>query len=294
MRVTASTLIAACLQVSGAEMRVDHITVAGSSLAELRKTFGDAGFPTEYGGRHSNGITEMALSSFPDGSYLELIAPITGADASPHYWGTFMAKNAGPCAWAIRSMNLQPSIARLQTAGIAVAAEKAGRKRPDGVELKWQTATVGPPPQGSFFPFMIADETSRDLRSYPTGKPTSTTISGVRFVVVAVRDLPAAIAKYRAAFELRAPQQQDDKTLGAHLAWFPGTPAILATPSGEHTWLADRLKQFGEIPCAFVFGSPSHSVKAAGGESKWFSRTLAWIEPGAVMGERIALTADAK
>jgi hypothetical protein len=293
MKPIAVALIAA-LQLFGAEMQVDHITVAGSSLADLRKTFGEAGFPTEYGGRHSNGITEMALSSFPDGSYLELIAPITGADPAPHYWGNFMAKNSGPCAWAIRSTNLQPSIARLQAAAIATKPEKAGRKRPDGVELKWETATVGPPPQGSFFPFMIADETPRELRAYPQGKATSTAISGVRFVVVGVRDLPAAIAKYRAAFELPAAQQQDDPTLGAHLAWFPGTPAILASPSGAHTWLAERLKQFGEIPCAFIFGSASGSAKNPGGESRWFSRKLAWIDPKTIGGARIAMIADPK
>jgi catechol 2,3-dioxygenase-like lactoylglutathione lyase family enzyme len=292
MKAPVLALATAALQLTGADMRVDHITVAGKALTELRKTFGDAGFPTEYGGRHSNGITEMALSSFPDGSYLELIAPITGADASPHYWGAFMAKNAGPCAWAIRSTNLQPSITRLQTAGIAVAAEKAGRKRPDGVELRWQTARVGPPPQGSFFPFMIADETARDLRAYPSGQPTSTAISGVRFVVVAVRDLAAAIAKYRAAFELPAPRQQDDPTLGAHLAWFPGAPAMLAAPSGDHTWLADRLKEFGEIPCAFVFGSHSRWTKAVGGESKWFSHSVLWLDSRAVGGARIAISVD--
>ncbi|MBV9401490.1 MAG: VOC family protein [Bryobacterales bacterium] len=281
-------VLAASLPLAGADMKVDHITIAGRDLPAMRKTFAEAGIITEYGGKHSNGITEMALSSFPDGSYLELIAPIMGADASPHYWGAFMAKNAGPCAWAIRSTNLEPAIARLKKAGIPTDPEKAGRKRPDGVQLKWETATVGPPPQGSFFPFMIADETPRELRAYPTGKPTTNAIGGVRFVVVAVRNLPEAIAKYRAAFELPAPRQQDDTMLGAHLAWFPGTPAILASPSNDNTWLAERLKQFGEIPCAFVFDSAAPWTNAVSGQSTWFSRRLNWIDPKALNGARIA------
>ena len=293
MRAPIVAMIAA-VQLAGADMQVDHITVAGSSLAEMRKMFADAGLPTEYGGRHSNGITEMALSSFPDGSYLELIAPVAGADPSPHYWGRFMAKNAGPCAWAIRSTNLRPNIARLQAAGIAAAAEKGGRKRPDGVDLKWETATVGPSPQGSFFPFMIADETQRDLRAYPQGKPTSTSIAGVRLVVIAVHDLPTAITKYRAAFDLPAPQQQNDAVLGARLAWFLGTPAILAAPSGGNTWLAERLKQFGEIPCAFVFGSPMSWKNPAHGESKWFSRRITWLDPKALGGARIGISPDSE
>jgi hypothetical protein len=294
MRGTVLAVLVVSLPVAGAEMKVDHITIAGSSLAELRKTFADAGFQTEYGGKHSNGVTEMALSSFPDGSYLELIAPISGADANRHYWGPFMAKDAGPCAWAIRSTNLEPALARLKKAGIPTDPEKAGRKRPDGVELKWQTATVGPPPQGSFFPFMIADETPRELRAYPTGKPTATSISGVRFVVVAVRNLAEAIAKYRAAFELPAPQQQDDAALGAHLAWFPGTPAVLAAPNGENSWLAQRLKQFGEIPCAFVFGSDTIQPRAGGGKSNWFSLNIMWLDPNTVRGARIGISAARK
>src|SRR6516164_3356549 len=141
MRAPIVAMIAA-VQLAGADMQVDHITVAGSGLADMRKMFADAGLPTEYGGRHSNGITEMALSSFPDGSYLELIAPVAGADPSPHYWGTFMKANAGPCAWAIRGgvpAQLERSSAGLKAAGVAVETEKAGRKRADGVDLKWET-----------------------------------------------------------------------------------------------------------------------------------------------------------
>ena len=59
MRLSAATLL-----------KVDHITVCGASLGEMRRMFTDVGLPTEYGGAHSNRITEMALSGFKDGSYL--------------------------------------------------------------------------------------------------------------------------------------------------------------------------------------------------------------------------------
>ncbi len=285
-----SFVLLAAVRISAADLKVDHVTFAGKSLDAMRKMFAGAGIPTEYGGRHSNGITEMALASFPDGSYLELIAPIPGADASPHYWFPFMAGDGGPCAWAIRSANLAPEVARLRKAGIETDDEKAGRKRPDGKELRWETARVGPGPQGSFFPFMIADETPRDLRAYPSGKPTTAAISGVKFVVVQVRDLAAAIARYRAAFQLPEPQMQDDATLGAHLAWFPGTPAILASPSGPDTWLSQRLKQFGEIPCAFILGSAA-GITAANPPTKWFSSQFMWIDASKLNNARVGLAA---
>ena len=265
----------AAMRLSAAtSLQVDHITVCGASLPEMRKMFGDVGIRTEYGGAHSNGISEMALSSFKDGSYLELIAPVAGTDPSPHYWGAFMKANAGPCAWAIRGeapARLERSAADLKAAGVAVETEKAGRKRADGIELKWETARIGPPPQGSFFPFMIADQTPRDVRAFPSGEPTMPKMSGVGYVVVAVSNLADAIQKYRAAFGLPAPQRQEDPTLGAHLAWFRGTPAILASPAAPNGWLANRLKRFGETPCAFVLGASLWPARSR--PSAWFGQT---------------------
>jgi len=272
-----------------ADLKVDHVTIAGNDLAALSKTFAAAGIPVEFGGKHTNGMTEMALSSFPDGSYIELIAPQKGADVSAHYWGPFMTQQAGPCAWAIRTTDMPGDVHRLQAAGIYAHPQKSGRKRADGVELKWETANVGPGAQGSFFPFLIADETPRERRAYPEGKPTTAKISGVAFVVVAVRNLPDAIAKYRAAFALPEPRRDKDAALGADLAWFAGTPAILAAPSNDNAWIASRLKQFGEVPCIFILGSSEH-WPAAGGRAKWFDREITWLDPAHLAGARIGIS----
>jgi hypothetical protein len=260
----------------GADLKVDHITVAGSDLAKLRAMFAKAGLETEYGGKHSNGSTEMALASFADGSYLELIAPQPGADASAHYWSPFMLKNGGPCAWAIRSVDIEGDKQRLTDAGIAIVAQRNGRTRPDGVELKWETANVGPGPAGSFFPFLIHDETPRERRVYPSGKPTLPGISGVLFVAVAVRDLDAAVLKYRAAFGLAEPKRQNDAVLGAQLAWFPGSPIVLAAATEKDGWVAARLARFGEAPCAFVLAdSDLQDIMS----TQWFSHPIRWINP---------------
>jgi hypothetical protein len=279
-------------QLGAAELKVDHITIAGRELPEMRRMFEDAGVPMEYGGKHSNGITEMALSSFVDGSYLELIAPQAGANVTPHHWGKFMMDQSGPCAWAITTTDLSGDLRRLRTAGIEVHPQKSGRKRPDGVELKWEASNVGPGPQGSFFPFLIQDETPREQRVYPQGKPTASTISGVRYVVVAVADLSGAVAKYRSAFGLEEPRTQVDGSLGARLVWFPGTPVVLASPQGTGSWLAARLRQFGEIPCAFVLGSTSPRSFPSSAQTKWFSRNLAWLDGKKLGGMRIGITQE--
>ena len=75
--------------LGGAELTIDHVTVAGKDLKAMRASLAAAGVQSEYGGPHSNHATEMALTSFPDGSYLELIAIQPNADPkalAAHYW----------------------------------------------------------------------------------------------------------------------------------------------------------------------------------------------------------------
>src|SRR5580658_7708688 len=222
-RVAAFMFLA--LPVCGAEPKIDHATVAGARLEEMRKAFTDAtGIPTEYGGAHSNHVTEMALARFPDGSYLELMGIQQGADpgaVASHTWHQFLRDNGGPCAFALRVTDVNAEIQRLSGAGIRVGApEKSGRTRPDGVTLSWETADIGSGPRGSFFPFLIRDFTPRESRVYPSGKPTSTRVRGIGLVVIGVRSLENTTAQYRKAFQLAQPRRERDEAFGADLAWF--------------------------------------------------------------------------
>jgi hypothetical protein len=255
-------------------MKLDHVTLAGRNLAELRKAFTAAtGIPTENGGPHSNQITEMALASFPDGSYLELIGIREHADPdalAAHTWSSFLIGNAGPCAFALQ--DAAPQMAEAGTsAGIA---EQGGRTRPDGVKLSWETTGISPGPLGSFLPFLIRDLTPREDRVYPSGKPTSVRYHGIGLVVVGVRDLNGAIEQYQKTFNLAVPKRQRDESFGADLAWFEDSPVVLAEPLRSASWLVERIERFGDSPCAVVF-------TAAGGligrrSPDWFSHPTFW------------------
>ena len=244
------------MTLTAADLTIDHVTIAGKDLKAMQATLAAAGIPAEYGGPHSNHATEMALASFPDGSYLELIAIQPKADpvaVAAHYWSKHMQNDAGPAAWAVRPMDLAAEVKRLQASGVAVTTPaRAGRARPDGVTLDWETANVGKEPNGTFFPFLIRDFTPRDQRAYPSGKPTTQDFSGVARVVIAVRDLGASIQRYREAYGLPVPVQQEDSRFGAHLASFLGTPVVLAAPLNAQSWLTARLDKIGEGPCAFL------------------------------------------
>ena len=270
--------------LGGADLIVDHASVSGTDLKQMQAHLAAIGIPSEFGGAHSNGATQMAVTSFPDGSYLELIALQTNPDRkalAAHYWSKQMLGNAGPTAWAVREKDVAAEASRLRTAGIVVSAPgKSGRQRPDGVRLDWETARVGDEPQGTFFPFLIRDISLREARAYPTGKPTTLDFSGVKLIVIAVKDLRASVARYRRAFALAVPAEQDDPGFDARLAFFAGTPVILAQPRTPKSWLTLRIQQFGEGPCAFVLGSTGHGKYKAETKSQWFGSEVSWFDPG--------------
>jgi hypothetical protein len=260
------------------QFHIDHVTVAGKDVQAMIKTLRDvAGITAQYGGKHSNHATEMAQASFPDGSYLELIAIQPKADLAAlaaHYWHKFMEADAGPCAWAIRPADFSAEVERLRKTGVAVTGpNRSGRKRPDGVELDWETAQVGPT-NGGFFPFMIHDFTPRDNRANPSGKAATSDWTGLVKVVIGVENLESAIARYQKAYGLASPQQQEDAVFGAKLAWFPGTPVVLAAPINSSSWLSVRSQRFGEAPCGFILGA-KHGIAGYKGSS-WFGHSIVW------------------
>lgn len=254
-------------------MTIDHVTVAGRDLRQMQARLAELGIPSEYGGAHAGGATHMAIASFPDGSYLELIAPIAGGEAmTTHPWVKQMEGDAGPAAWAVRSDDLAAEVAQLRAAGIAVSSPmRGGRARPDGLRLDWETAQIGEELLGAFFPFLIRDMTPREARVFPRGQSSAPNFTGVKRVVIAVRDLKASVERYRQAYGFAAAIEQDDAAFGARLSSFKGAPVVLAESLDTRSWLTERIERFGESPCAFVLGSEMNSAP---------SQVLTWFDAG--------------
>jgi hypothetical protein len=137
---------------------------------------------------------------------------------------------------------------------------------------------MGGETRGTFFPFLIHDFTPRDQRAFPQGKPVSKDFRGITRVVIAVRDLDSAVKRYRQAFGLPAAIKQVDQNFGAHLAMVGNAPVILAQPLTGDSWLAKRLEEYGEAPCAFVLGAVRGRYPAAS-KSKWFGVDISWFDP---------------
>jgi hypothetical protein len=275
------------------KLTIDHVTVCGSDLARMRGGFAAVGLRTSYGGRHANAVTHMDLLPFPDGSYIELIAPIaspSGATGMMSGWAKRMEQNAGAGAWAVRAESIPEKAARLRGAGIAVRGPEVGsRLRPDGRKLEWETALLGSGAAGSVLPFLIEDKTPREWRLPAASE--SNGIEGVAGVVIAVRDLHATAALFGRAFGCGEPLVEEDAVFGATLAKFAESPVILAAPRARDSWLADRIERFGECPAAFLLKGCSGAAEILVSDrcSRWFGKTIAWLDAERLQGTRIGM-----
>ncbi len=271
------------LLISAADLKVDHVTVAGADLKQMQTNLAAVGIRSVYGGAHSNHTTAMALVSFPDGSYLELMGLQPGADpklVERHVWGKFLKSSGMPCAWAVRETGIAEEVQRLRAAGVEVSApESSGRTRPDGTRLEWETSDVGSGARGSFFPFLIHDLTPRAQRAFPSGKPVTRDFRGITRVVIAVADLDEAIGRYHKAYGVPPAIKQVDRSFGAQLALLGDVPIILAKPLNSDSWLNQRLEQYGEGPCAFVLGAARAGKYPAASKTRWFGVDISWFDP---------------
>jgi catechol 2,3-dioxygenase-like lactoylglutathione lyase family enzyme len=300
-RESVALVITTCFALSvfaggsnSAKLKVDHASICASQLEPLRTAFAAAGMTTDYGGPHADGGTHMALLGFDDGSYLELIAPMKPGAADDSQWGKMIASDAGTCAWAIGTKDIQAEAARLKQAGVSVEGPAPGsRKRPDGQTIQWETAQIGAGGAGSVLPFMIQDKTARELRVKPSASMKGSPLTGISVVVVGVKDLDDSMTLFRKSFGLPTPRTEEQKDFGARLAYFPGTSVILAAPLSKHGWLAKRLEAYGNSPVAFLLGTDNPGEAAKRFEltdrGTWFGKNVQWFDPDKLHGVRLGV-----
>jgi len=290
---------------SGERLQLDHATWAGRDLEALRRAFGDAGFPSAYGGAHANGVTHMAVVGFPDGSYLELIATRAPETASP-IWDAALRTGAGPAAWAVRTDAIEEEVERLRAAGVPVRGpEPWSRETPEGHTAVWELAFPGEGEPGSALPFLIEDRTPRTWRVRPTAGIGATGVTGIGQIVLLSADADGAATRLQRAYGRPAPLEREAPTFGARLLRFGGTPVCVAEPlrpggsgtpapaghpkprgaagSGEAARrLQARLEALGSAPVAFLLrpADPEAAARALplGAAEPWPGGAVRWLE----------------
>jgi hypothetical protein len=264
-------------------MKIDHVSVAGHDLKRLEGSFAEARMETVYGGPHSGGETEMSLLGFRDGSYIELISIVKGGTKAS-LWNRQIAGDGGPCAWAVEVEDIAGEISKAKKMAIPTSGPgDYSRKRPDGVSVEWQLGFLGDGEPGAVLPFLINDKTPRDYRVKPSPSVASGPLKGIGTVVIGVERLDTQVPLFKRMYGWDEPDRNLELWDGVELARFPGTPVILAAPSGPG-WLTERVDRFGQCPCSFLIEATD--LHLASGQypleqgQKWFGgATLRWIAP---------------
>lgn len=234
-------------------MFLDHVVIKVDDLAQASAVFTDWGFTVVAGGEHPAFGSHNALIAFADGSYLELIAfrePQPSQNRSKAMAALKKSHTPAECrllTWKIVAEGLL-DFALIPETNLEDFAQKEhldfqepfpmGRKRPDGVELKWEMQY----PVSFDLPFLIRDITARNLRvpqahSHPLG------VTGVARLMVAVRDLAASRLRYQAL--LNVPPQSLQEQEGAQgVSFVCGSARIdLLAPAEAHHPLQTHLEQ---------------------------------------------------
>ena len=246
-------------------LKLDHIVIAVHDLERTIADYGALGFHVLRGGDQPGRATHNALVVFGDGSYFELIA---WREASPgeRWWQLLQKHGEGIVDFALLPRDTVATVAGAKERGLLLEGPlDGGRVRPDGERLRWQTARA----PSADLPFLCGDLTPRALR-VPEGEVRvhANGALGVASLAVAVRDLDATLARYRALLGTDAedagthignPVALPGSNVRVAVIVLGGSVLVLSSPrenaahAGEGSdTLTQRIAARGEGPCALV------------------------------------------
>lgn len=228
---------------------LDHIVIAVQDLERTIADYQSLGFNVLRGGEHPGRSTHNALVVFADGAYFELIAWRAPAP-DERWWQQLQQHGEGLVDFALLPSETGAVVAAAQARGLDYEAPyEGGRLRPDGEQLRWRNARA----HSQDLPFLCGDLTPRALR-VPEGQARvhPNGVTGVARLEVAVKDLQASLARWRALLG-EGSTQQVSLGLGT-------TELVLAAPVQAAGLLAQRLATRGEGPYAVVLSVPQQAV----------------------------------
>jgi hypothetical protein len=155
-------------------------------------SFFEKNFVLTPGGVHADGITSNTLIVLADGCYIELISFITNDRVASHWWGP-NANYVGWKDWCLTNSK-SPEENHEDVKDTHAEPIHGGRKRADGVDVKWavtfpQGQNGGQDSRGRI-PFFCHDVTERSIRVPLSAKQTEHPCGalGVKQLTIVVKD----------------------------------------------------------------------------------------------------------
>ena len=199
--------------------QVDHLIYATADLAagvtRIERLLGVRATP---GGQHPGQGTRNALIALGPGCYLEIIGPDPEQPAPPvpRWFGIDNLRASRLVTWAAHGTNLERLAAEAKTKGVDLGSvSEGGRRRADGVALRWTVTSPRAMLGDGLVPFFI------DWGSSP--HPSTTAAMG------------ATLVGLRAEHPDASRIQQMTHAIGMELPVTRGSsPALIATIEGPN------------------------------------------------------------
>ncbi len=264
-------------------LTLDHLVVLADDLQQAVDQYIARGFVVTPGGTHADGLTHNALIVFGDSTYLELIAFLDAADTRDNVWGwrQYGGKGGGLIDYCLVTDDLEQAVAGFKQRGLPVGNPTAGgRKRPDGMELRWRSARFWQ--AGRELPFLIEDITPRELR-VPPSIPHPNGVTGMHELLIAVADLPRLSRTFSTLLDCATPASQPHRRYDATATSFQlGRHVLtLATPASKASPLQQRLETLGLGPAAVTLTSANGASTAGRSVTQtWFGSALGSTDRG--------------
>ena len=233
--------------------RVDHVMICVPDLAKGIETYTRLGFTVYPGGSHTGRATHNAIA-FHDEDYLEILsirdrsAVVPGSpDAS---LAEYLDQGGGFRIVSVQSDDLAADVAAMRRRGVDVGEIRdGGRRTPEGQELRWRAAFLGPRDALPIFFIQhltpLAERKAHAVRlgAHPNG------VMRAERVYIAVPDVAAAARTYSRVLGRPVPAIQRGTVIKADMAVFDlGPTGLTVAQPAEPGPAAEALARRGPGP----------------------------------------------
>ncbi|WP_159886681.1 VOC family protein [Paenibacillus puerhi] len=250
----------------------DHLVHFVRDTAAAADQLRQSGFHVVTGGKHESLGTENALVYFGL-SYVELLGVYDRAatERASHIpvmrqLLSDLALSEGPGTLAIRTSDMEATVAGLRDRGLAVLGPFQGsRERPDGTVVRWTMALLEPSDGALPPPFVIQWEQEDAERSLELERDGALRPGGLELVYIglAVDDAEKTAFEWGRWFGLSVGPVVEDDRLRArgHTLKLPGGDLVFLSPTGPGP-LQERLDRRGPRPILIAL-KPGHVIRGA-------------------------------
>jgi len=251
--------------------RIDHVMICVPDLDSGIDAYTRMGFDIHPGGVHPGRGTHNAIA-FHQEDYLELLGLrdrdeyVAATAASGGAGGgliEFLARGGGFRYVAVQSDDLDADVAAMRRRGVDVSDPAHGARRtPDGQELQWRSARLGPgTPLPVFFIQHLTPLAERRKAARAGAHPNG--VLRTDRVYVAVPDVAEAAALYSKVLGLPVPELQRGNVIKADMAVFDiGPTGLVPAQPMEPGPAAEALARRGPGPFQVLYRTSSMDAAA--------------------------------